>query len=188
MPVFLPQLNGLSYSEAIAEAAVGASVDDMRLNAYELWHPSMEVPVRVVMNDEPLIGTLEATAPRNPGEDVVFMSARITRRMPEESDQAQSPQVQLQVDNVSNYVEDALRRAREHPNAEIRATPWELIERVYMLSDTSAPHIIPVFKVALVDVSMNGASAILTAEYDDSANTSIPAITFTPEYYSGLLQ
>src|SRR5512132_306825 len=95
---YLPEENGLTLSEALAEAAYAAPVSRAMLTTYELWHASMAAPVRVVVDEQALSAVLEADAPRNPGEDVVFMASRVTHQIPEESDQAQSPEVILRVD------------------------------------------------------------------------------------------
>ncbi len=187
MPTYLDAENGLSLSEALLEAATYAPVSRAMLNTFELWHASMSAPVRVVVDEQPLSAVLEADAPRNPGEDVVFMASRVTHEIPEESDQAQSPEIILRVDNVTGYIADALRIARSHTDPAIRDSPWQLIERVYASDDLTAPHILPVFKVTVRRIVMQGPTAVLTAAYRDSVNTSIPAITFTPERYPGLL-
>ena len=187
MPNYLPEENGLTLSEALAEAAYAAPITRAMLTTYELWHASMSAPVRVVVDEQPLSAVLEADAPRNPGEDVVFLASRVTHEIPEESDQAQSPEIILRVDNVTGYIADALRTARNQTDPAIRDSPWQLIERVYASDDTTAPHILPVFKTSVRRIVMQGPTAVLTAAYRDSVNTSIPAITFTPESYPGLL-
>lgn len=187
MPTYQDPLNGLTESDALAEAAAVASIARAVLMTYELWHPSMTAPVRVVVDEEPMLATLEGDAPRNAGEEVLFMASRVQVQRPEESDKAESPEISLRVDNVSGYVSDALRTARESTDPAIRDATWQLIERVYASDDTTAPHRLPVFKVTPIRVGIAGATAIFTAAYRDSANTGIPAISFTPEAYPGLL-
>lgn len=182
-----PPENGLSLSEALLEAAMYAPISRVMLTTYEVWHPSMTVPVRVVVDHQALTATLEADASRNPGEEVDFIPCNVSYERPEESDEAKSPEMNLRVDNITGAISDALRRARLATDPEVRDATWELIERVYASDDASGPHILPVFKVALVRVSRNDSVAIFTAAYRDSVNTSIPAITFTPEAYPGLL-
>lgn len=187
MPTYLDEENGLSLSEALAEAAVTARIDYVKLVTYEIWHPSMDVPVRFVDDWEPLAATLEGDAPRNAGETVTFGACSVQRPVVEESDKAQSPEVSLRIDNVTGVVTDALRTARASNDPDVRDAPWQLIERAYINADTTAPAVIPVFKVTLIRVAMQGPTAVFTAAYKDSVNTSIPAITFTPESYPGLL-
>lgn len=187
MPTYLEEENGLSLSEALAEAAVTARIDYVRLTTYEIWHPSMEEAIRLVDDWQHFEATLEGDAPRNPFETVTFTACSVQRPVVEESDRAQSPEVSLRIDNVTGYVTDALSVARASEDPEIRDAPWQLIERVYIDADPSAPAVMPVFKVTLIRVFMQGPTAVFTAAYKDSVNTSVPAITFTPRYYVGLL-
>jgi hypothetical protein len=147
----------------------------------------MAVPVRLVIDEVDLVATLEADAPRNAGETVTFTASRVDAEISEESDRGQTPEIRLRIDNVTGVITDALRTARGATSPAVRDAPWQLIERTYMSDDTSAPAILPVFKVTLVSVSMQGPTAVFTAAYRDSVNTSVPAITFTPEAYPGLL-
>ena len=187
MPTYLDPLNGISLSAAIAESAVSARVDRIRLTCYELWHASRTEPLRVVADTEPLTATLEASAPRNPSESVVFMASGVTYDVPEESTDAASAEINLRIDNVSGHVYDMFAAAEVSSDPAIRDSLWELIERVYASDDTSAPAVIPVFKTTPVRVSMNGATAIITCRARNPANRAIPAISFTPESYPGLV-
>jgi len=87
---------------------------------------------------------------------------------------------------VTGLIGDALRRARLSVIPAVRDASWQLIERVYASDDTSGPAQLPVLKLTLTKVSRNDTVAVFTAAYRDSVNFSVPAITFTPENYSGL--
>lgn len=188
MTVYLEPLNGISLSAALAEAAAAAPVRRAVLTTLEAWHPSMSAAIRLVIDELPLTATLEADAPRNASESVVFMASRVSLQLAEESDRAASQEISLRVDNVTGYIADALRTARAATDPAVRDAEWELIERVYVSDDTTAPAKLPVFRTALVRVGMQGATAVFTAAYRrNSSNTAIPAITFTPEAYPGLL-
>jgi len=188
MPVYLEPLNGISYSEAMAESAVGARIDRVILSTFELWHPVMgAAPIRAVVDTEPLTATLEATAPRNPGETVDFIPSQLQIEYPEESENANSPTLTITVSNVSRLIKDVLDQIRASTDPEVLYGKWELIERIYASDDTTAPAKMPPFQLTLTKVRTQGAVTTLTAAYRDSANTAIPAITFTPEAYPGLL-
>jgi len=186
MPTMTPAENGLSLSEALLEAAMYAPVARAMLITYEVWHPSMTVPVRVVVDHAPLTATLEAGAPRNAGAAVTFTPANVSYERPPESDEAKAPEINLRIDNVTGLIGDALRRARLSVVPAVRDASWQLIERVYASDDTSGPAQLPVLKLTLTKVSRNDTVAVFTAAYRDSVNFSVPAITFTPENYSGL--
>jgi hypothetical protein len=158
------------------------------LETIELWHPSMASSVRLVVDEVNLIATLEIDAPRNPGETVTFKACYMVIEKPEESDKAATPEVTIRIDNVSGDIADVLDTARESSDPSIRDATWQLIERVYASDDATGPAVLPTFKLTPIRVAMQGASALVTAAYRPSVNTSIPAITFTPEKYPGLLQ
>lgn len=187
MPIYLDPLNGISQSEAFAEAAEAAPITRAMLGAYEMWHPSMTAPVRVVVDEVGMTATLEGDAPRNPGEDVFFKPSHIKVQRPEESDQAAAPEITLQVDNVTGYIADALRTARDDPDPAVRDAPWQLIERWYASDDLTGPAVLPVFKITPIRVTMQGPTAVFTCSYRPSVDTSIPRATFTPEAYPGLV-
>lgn len=187
MPTYLDPLNGVSLSEALAEAATYAPITRVILQTLELYHPVMTAPVRIVVNTEPINATLEATAPRNPGEEVLFKASRVQVEIPEESDKPESPSLTVHVSNVNKQVRDTLRAIKESDVPAIRDARWELIERIYVSDDLTAPHKLPVLKLTAIKAQIQNNTVAFVASYVDSANTSVPAITFTPEAYPGLL-
>lgn len=184
MPVFEAPIHGLNLSEALKEAAAIAPVGRAVLYAYELYHPSMSEPVRVVRNHEPIEARLEADATRNPNEFVTFLASAVRVSRPPEGDQAEAPSINITIDNVSAQLTQALRRARQSVEGALQQ--WELIERVYCSDDLDGPDIEPPSRFTLSQVSYDAVTATLTANFGDPVNVSIPAITFKPEEYPGL--
>lgn len=180
MPTFRPPLHGVSFSEALAEAAAVAPITRVILSTFELWHPSLDEPVRIVNDYENLTATLEDSAPRNGGEEVEFLACPVQVQRPEESDQAATPEVTIQVANVSGLWSEALRTARES------TVPWTIMERVYSSDDLSSPAVLPVTTLTVTRTTITGTMATLTAGYGDAVNTSVPRITFTITNYPGL--
>lgn len=184
MPVFNAPIHGLNLSEALKEAAAIAPVGRAVLYAYELWHPTMSEPVRVVRNHEPITAGLEEFAPRNVGEFVTYMASAIRVSRPPEGDQAEAPSINITVDNVSAELTQALRVARQSVIGALQQ--WELIERVYCSDDLTAPDIDPPSTFTLSQVTYDAVTATLTANFGDPVNVGIPALTFKPEEYPGL--
>lgn len=180
MPTYLPPRKGVRISEAYAAAAVSAPVQRAMLSAYELWHPTLAAPVRVVHNPDPIVATLEATAPRNPGEAVEFFAAWVQVGRLEESDGAASPEIQIQIDNVSGPMSDALDVARGSREL------WEVIERVYASDDLSGPAQLPVLRLTLTAAGLAGPLCEFKASHGDPVNIDIPSVTFIPEEYPGI--
>lgn len=173
---------GVTITEAYQEAAAVAPITRAMLYAYELWHESMgsDGPVRFVNDKADLLATLEADAPRDPGDEVEFVACPLSSERPEESDTAASPTVKLGRPDVAGLLKAALDDARGS------LEPWTLIERVFASDDTSTPALLPPLTYELTAAQIAGAAAQLTAQYDDDANESIPRITFKRQEYPGL--
>lgn len=181
MPTYLPPRKGVALSEAAAEAIAVAPLQRAMLYCYEVWHPTMAEPIRVVRDYVPLLATLEATAPRNPSEEVEHLACSVRVERPEESDAAGAPEVSFTLANVNGLLKQALDAARGSRDV------WEVTERVYSSDDTSGPAISPPLTLTFTSAVMKGGMATLVASFgDDPVNKSIPAITFKPEEYVGL--
>lgn len=180
MPTYQTPLHGVSFSEALAEAAAIAPLNRVILSCFELWHPSLTSPVRIVNDYAPFTATLEADAPRNGDEEVEFLACPVTVTRPDESDASATPEITLTVANVSGIWSDALRKARGSPEL------WEITERLYASDDPSGPAILPPTTLTLTHTSISGSMVQLTASFGDSVNTSVPRATFKIEDYPGL--
>ena len=181
MATYLPPRKGVRLSQAAAEAIAVAPLQRAMLYCYEVWHPTMAEPIRVVRDYVPLMATLEATAPRNPGEEVEHLACSVSVERPEESDASSAPQVSFVIANVNGLLKQALDAARGSREV------WEVIERVYASDDTSEPAVMPPLTLTFTSADMKGGMATLTAGFgDDPVNKSIPALTFKPEEYTSL--
>lgn len=180
MPQYLPPRKGTRLSQAYAEAATHAPVMRAMLRCYELWHPTLDEPVRIVNDFEPLVAVLESSAPRNPSQQVEFVAAVVTAARPEESDEAATPTIDITLDNVAGLMTAALDRARGS------TAEWQFIERVYASDDLSGPAVVPVLVLTFSSVVMAGGAAKLKASFGDPVNAPVPRLTFTPEEYPGL--
>lgn len=174
------QRRGVTLTEALQEAAAIAPIGRAMLLTWEMWHPSLAEPIRFVDDNAALMATLEATAPRNAGEEVEFLACPVSMERPTESDSEASPTVSLSRPDISGILKDALDAARGS------LEPWSLIERVYASDDTSTPAKLPPMSFELTSAEISGAAAKLTAMMDDDGNVSIPRITFRREHYPGL--
>lgn len=171
---------GVTMNEAFQEAAASAPVTRAMLYAYELWHESMDEPIRFVNDKAVLFATLENDAPRDAGDVVEFLACPLAMERPEESDTAAVPTVNLGRPDVSGILKAALDAARGS------LATWTVIERVYASDDTSTPAILPPLTLELSNVEIAGAAGKVTANFDDEANVAIPRITFKRLDYPGL--
>jgi Domain of unknown function (DUF1833) len=177
---YLDALHGVSLSEALAEAAAVAPIGRVMLHTFELRHPALPAPIRIVNDHADLLATLEADAPLDAGTEVEFLACPVQITRPEESASAQAPSITLSVDNVSGAVSDALKLARGS------LALWEVTERVYASDDTSAPAILPPLTLTMVSAGISATSVTITAAFGDPVNVSVPAIAFNRVEYPGL--
>jgi hypothetical protein len=184
MPTYLPPRLGISYSEAIAESMASATVGDPLLLALELrrdWTEAGEpVAARVVNDFRPLTATLEADAPLNPGEAVEFTPVPFRHARQEQTDSGAPAAIGVEVDNVSQTLTELLMRDKTSRE------PLRLIEREYLPSDTSAPHVMPPTKLVLAKVEASSTTVSAQASFGDLTTRRFPVDLFTRERFSAL--
>lgn len=176
------------WSDAIREAYASAPKERIVLYTLELWHPSFDVPARVVrdhgvlLSEEPVIFgrelTLEAGAPRDPGETVQFIEAPFRAQLPDQAEDAM-PQMTLSVDGVPGDLAKALKESTVVPG-EI-----EVIYREYFATAPDGPQFV------LGDLSLKRTSATMLrvegkAGFFDPTAKSCPATEYTADDYPSL--
>lgn len=181
-----PPRRGVTYSEALAAAYATAPEDEVVLDTIELIHPAFvdadgPVAVRVVNDHSPLVATLEADAPLNPGETVEFASCYFQFTRPPESESASLPEVEVRVDNVSRVLIPYLDLAKTS------RVPITLIWRPYLTSDLTGPHMNPPLTLTLRNVGGDMNSLTARAGFTDLANRRFPSMDYTPRTFPGLV-
>lgn len=171
---YLDELNGVTLSEAYAEAAAAAPIDRVILNTYELTHPTFAEPIRIVNDHAPLTATLET------GETVEFVACPVEIVAPEESDSGRSPTISVRIDGVSSILAGQLDAAIGTMDR------IGIIERIYASDDTSAPAVLPPLRLTLREVSVSEMTVTATAGFDDPINIGFPAKSYTSGEYPGL--
>ena len=171
---------GVTLAQALQEAAAIAPIYRQMIYAYELWHPSMSVPVYFVNDNDDLTAFVEAAAERNPGGEVTFLSCPLARTQPEEGDQAEAPKLSLSRPDLAAQLKPLLDAARGS------LVPWVLIERLYASDDLSGPAMLPPLQVELTMVDTVGPQVQISAEVEDYGAVAVPAITFRRNEYPGL--
>lgn len=183
------------WSQALAEAYVAAPDDQIILATLELMHSTFEVgPVRLVASygdllEEPVPGaqedamghmmTLEADAPYNPGEEVVFLSCMFDVTLPEQSESRTSG-LSIRIDNAARILS---------PQLDLVVTtrdPLTLIYREYLASDVGAPQYI-IKNLSFTSIKSNVTHVLGLAEFGDLVNRKFPNKVYRPEEYRSLL-
>lgn len=179
MPTYLPSRGGVLLSEAYAEAAARARLDRVMLATYELRHSSFTA-VRIVNDYQNFTGTLEATAPVDPGAAVEFIALPIQISGPEEGDNNEAPAISITIDNVSRILAEQL------DLAVASLEPIYITERIYASDEPEAPAVLPVLTLVLREAEVSENRVTARAAFYDPTNRGFPKQEYTTELYPGL--
>lgn len=168
------------WTEAWEEAAASAPPSVTVYVTLELWHTSFADPVRVVTNviDDQTF-TLEAGAPRNAGEAVLFTAVPCRADWPEVGERT-APQVRVTIDNIGRELVPILENALSYRG------DLSVLYREYRSDDTSEPCYGPV-EFVIKRVSVTGSSVVGMAQIVDLANRKFPRKAYTLTEFPSLL-
>ena len=175
MPHYLDARNGVTLSEAYAEAAAYAPSDRAIIYTYELLHPSFTERICIVNDYENITATLET------GEVVEFIACPVQIVPPSESDGSEAPSISVAIDGVSAIVAAQLDAAAKMHE---RIT---LIERQYVSDDLSAPCYLPPLSLTLKTVAVNATRVTASASFTDPVNRGFPSKDYLIGEYPGLI-
>jgi hypothetical protein len=185
MPTYLPENVGISMSEALAQAYASATAGEPLLFALELHHPTFTVPGRIVNDMRNHTLTLEAGAPVDGGDAVEFIGVPFRYTRPEQvaelKDAGAPAVVAIEIDNVSLAIAEVMLLAKESEE------PVTVIAREYLASDTSAPHILPVLTLAMINIDLGVETISAQLTFGDLTNLRFPRRPYTAEQFPGLV-
>lgn len=167
--------HGVTFEDAYSEAAAIAYVGRAMLDCFALEHPDMPEPLYFVDDLQPFVGTVPTES--NP---VTFEACPIRIGKPEESDQASTPEIKLEVDNVSGAICDALDLIRGS------LEPWMLTNYLFASDDASAPAVWPPTVMEITAVSYDETTGTLSGSFGDAGNFAFPRLTFKRDAYPAL--
>lgn len=179
-PAMLEPVKGVSYSEAIAAAYATAPEDEIIFDTIELQHPTFvdgtgtPAPVYVVNDHNPLTAVLETT------QTVTFNPCYFKFSRPTEDGSTSLPEVDLQIDNVAKILLPYLQKAV------VSTVPITMIWRPYLASDLTGPHMLPVLKLTLRQVSCNMISVKSKAGFTNLSNRRFPGNEYQSNKFPGL--
>jgi hypothetical protein len=168
-----------TLAAAIQEAYAASPVDAIIHHTLEIRHAAFSSPIRVVRDFANLTATLEATAPENPGEAVLFLGFSFDLVPPEVS-AASSPQLVIEIDNVSR---DIL------ANIELAMSSTDLIEvsyRAYLSTDLTGPQNDPPLTLTIFEINATPMRIRAVAGFRDISNKRFPAGEYSTEQFPGL--
>jgi hypothetical protein len=181
MPVYLPPRLGISHSEALAESYASATAGVPALQAIELIHPLWTTPARAVLDWTNHTLGLEADAPVDAGQMVEFIGMPFRYVLPKLSAEGQAPEPgRLEIDNVSLHIARLMLLAKNSTD------PVTVIHRVYLASDKSAPHQLPVTKAQLSGIYVEAGVAGGVISSGDLNNRRFPVRYFNAQTHPTL--
>ena len=168
-----------SLSEAMKEAYASAPDDEVILLTIEMRHPSFTEPLRVVRNHVALTGTLETTAPANPGEAVEFLPYAFDLNLPEVTETGR-PEIRIAIENISREIVAALEAAVQTVHR------IEVTYRAWLLSDTTCPQNDPPMTMVVTNVTATAKTVEMTAGFTDLTKLAYPKKKYTLEQFPSL--
>jgi hypothetical protein len=184
MPSYLPPRVGITQSEAFAEAAHFAGEEPV-LMTLAFYHPGIvdaagdPMAVYVVNDFEDLTATLEDDAPLDPGGTVTFRAVPMSITLPAEGEERQG-EVRIALGNVARLLGPYLATVAQSQQ------PIEVICRVYLGSDLTAPHELPPMRLTLRGAQATASTVTAAAGFGDVANRRFPAVEYRRTEFPGL--
>ncbi|RCK32484.1 hypothetical protein TH9_12170 [Thalassospira xiamenensis] len=196
-----------ALEEAFREACAVAPSGIATLHTFELDHPSFTQPIRVVRNHPDiatwlalggqgvqdvldamapedveqvgLVARLEDGAPNNPGELVAFIALAFDFELPAIENTA-SPEIMIEMDNVSREIRAALDKAVES------SQNITVIYRPFLSDDISTPQWNPPPQLTLFDAKVGVMTVQGRARILDVGNKAFPKIVYDAERFPTL--
>ena len=169
-----------TLSQAIKEAYASAPNTSVVYHTLEIYHPSFVTPIRVVRDFVDLTATLEATAPRDAGQPVLFVGYAFDVVLPEVSSTG-VPSLQITIDNVARDIMAGLEAAVT------TSTPITVIYRQFLSSDLSGPQNNPPMALTIISIAADVFKVTATATFGDLVNKRFPSVTYNIETFPGLV-
>lgn len=170
-----------SLSQAIKEAYAAAPSGVVILHTLEFRHPAFTAPIRVVLDHADHTCTLEAAAPLDGGQPVLFVGYAFDITLPEVDDGA-APEATIAIDNVSPEIEDSI-------SAALATTDKvQVTYRPYLSTDLSAPAMNPPLTLTVTHISADQFRLTARAQLGDYANKAFPGEDYTATRFPGLVR
>jgi hypothetical protein len=170
-----------ALSAALQEAFASAPVDDIIHHTLEFRHAAFAEPIRVVRDHADLTAALEADAPENPAEAVLFAGYGFTLQPPDVTTDP-SPTLGIEIDNVDRTILAAVEASMVSTGA------IEVTHRIYLASDLTAPQNDPPLTLTVAKINADLMRVRAGAGFADLANKKFPASEFSAESHPGLIQ
>lgn len=171
-----------TFTEAYREALVSADSSVVILDTIEVYHSAFPgaVPIRLVNDFDSHTATLEASAPINPSQPVLFTAGFFEFFAPKRTSTSYTP-ARLVIGNVDRVLE-TLAYAR------CSGEPIQVIYRPYLSTDLTAPQIDPPLKLSLINTNATLQQVTGTLAAPTIVGRRHPSDIITPQRFPGLVR
>ncbi len=143
----------------------------------ELYHEAFTTPIRVKRGSGDLLAVLEATAPRDAGQQVTFIGYPFDIKPPDMQGRST-----IEIDNVSRDI------VRNVELSMASSTPIDMIYRAYIEDDLTGPQNNPPLELSLVSITATVFRVTATAALLNFYNMTFPGLTYTDTQFPTLVQ
>jgi hypothetical protein len=185
IPVIPPEDDTDRLSLAIREAYASAPSGVVVIHTLEFRHPNFidqfgtPVAIRAVLGHDSLEAKLEADAPQNAGEYVIFIPMGFELELPN-IEHIAVPEIVISIDNVSRELEDNLTLAAASPY------PVEVTYRPYLNTDLTEPQMNPPLTMTLISAEADDFRVTARATYGNAANILCPREVYNTARFPGI--
>lgn len=169
----------MDLSPALAEAYASCPADVIELSTLEIYHPTWPAPLRLVRDRQDLTARLEASAPNDPGAEVLFQAFPFDFTLPKRGEGRQ--ELRVTVDNATRLLMDLIEGMDLAYDQPVR-----VIYRPYLSTDLTAPHMNPPLRLAVRSIGVDQQRVALSCGYADFANRKFPRRVYRVEEFPGL--
>lgn len=143
----------------------------------ELHHEAFTTPIRVKRGSGDLLAVLEATAPRDAGQQVAFIGYPFDIKPPDMHGRST-----IEIDNVSRDI------VRNVELSMASSTPIDMIYRAYLEDDLTGPQNNPPLELSLVSITATTFRVTATATLLNFYNKTFPGLIYDDIRFSTLVQ
>ena len=171
----------MPLTDAQKQAYARAHNTTVELCSVELRHSEFPEPIRIIQHTQDVTMTLEAGAPEDAGDPVLFTGLAFRFQEPEQGTEPDNTST-IEIDGVPGYVQPYVVAAN------LTAEPIEATVRIvtYDVATESVLHIMRIYHLQVRHIGDNKTTVSLTMGYTNSANQAFPSEIYTPESNPGL--
>lgn len=173
------------WDDAWERYAAGVDKAAVQLETLEIHHPDIiddtgQTAIWAVNDVVPQRLRLEASAPRNPNQVVLFESIPFEFEFPDFAE-GEAPQAQVRIGNIRKEV------AKYLDGTELSNAPMEVIYRVYLSTDPNKVSLGP-FKFIIREIVEEGDAVSGRASFANPQNLKFPRRVYTEDDFPALTQ